>query len=117
MVLVHVAPRVDASSGRFGTSGWAHSTRAATPPASLVSDPDLDIRGPFYGTRLDELTALPPPGQVVARGLGDEIPDPFQAELVLELAERAGVTDAEIATETVARGPQNWEWCRLPVGC
>jgi len=76
---------------------------------------DLDVRMPFYGKRLDELVETPPPGEVVARGGGDA-PNQMQAELLIELAKRAGVTDAEIALEmgsdVVRRGPQNWAWVK-----
>jgi hypothetical protein len=76
---------------------------------------DVDIRVPFYGRVLDDLTATPPiEGMVVARGAPGAGPDPFQAELLLELAGRAGISDEEVAAElgatTVPRGPENWHW-------
>jgi pimeloyl-ACP methyl ester carboxylesterase len=76
--------------------------------------PDADVQVPFYGALLDELASPPPPGQVVARGAGTEMPDPVQAEFVLELAARSGISETEIAAElgaeAVAHGPENWPW-------
>jgi len=76
---------------------------------------NLDVKIPFYGAELDRLIDQPAPGgTIVARGAGGGGPDEVQAELLLEMAERAGVTDAEIAAELgqdyVPRGPQNWGW-------
>lgn len=72
----------------------------------------LDIRMPFYGAELDRLIDTAHTG-VVARGAG-ELPDQVQAELLIGLAHRAGVSDAEIAAEVgveyIEKGPQNWEW-------
>jgi len=77
-------------------------------------DPAVEVRLPFYGRRLDELTAARGRSGVVARGGEPGTADPFQGQLVLELAARAGVTDDEIAAEAIGdareRGPQNWEW-------
>jgi hypothetical protein len=77
---------------------------------------ELDVRVPFYGRLLDGLTALPElrPGEVVAHGSSGE-PDPFEAGLLLEIADRAGVTDAEVAVELpveTAHGIENFEWVR-----
>lgn len=72
------------------------------------------MRLPFYGKRLDDLTMRgPEPGGVVARGPDGSV-DPFQGEFVLELADRAGITESEITEEAheevVARKPENWQW-------
>lgn len=77
---------------------------------------DADVRLPFYGRLLDELTAHPDPpsGEAVSHGPGGE-PDRFEATLLMEIAERAGVTDAEVASDLppgVERGVENWEWMR-----
>ncbi|MFU8873213.1 hypothetical protein [Micromonospora sp. SL4-19] len=75
-------------------------------------DTSVEVRMPFYGRRLDELTeAGPAPGDVVRRGPGNTV-DPVEGEFVLDIAHRAGITDEEISAEAgeavVARGPQNW---------
>ncbi|MGY1673069.1 hypothetical protein [Geodermatophilus sp. SYSU D00710] len=93
---------------------WVPALRRGIQAAGADPLPDdIDIRMPFYGKQLDELVETPVPGEVVTRGGGDA-PNQLQAELLVELAKRAGVTDAEIAAElgvtTIPRGPQNWEW-------
>jgi pimeloyl-ACP methyl ester carboxylesterase len=77
-------------------------------------NPSIDVRLPFYGKLLDDLTMRDPePGTVVARG-PDGLANRFQGEFVLELAARAGITDSEISAEVheevVARKPENWAW-------
>jgi hypothetical protein len=78
------------------------------PPAS-------EIRFPFYGARLDELTGESPSllFDVVTRG--DRAPvDEFERELVTAFAQKLGITDADVQRElgpgVVTRGPENWEW-------
>ncbi|MFE2124545.1 hypothetical protein ACFW9U_28335 [Rhodococcus aetherivorans] len=75
---------------------------------------DFDIRMPFYGAELDRLVGTPPPGTVVERGAADGKPNSVQAELLVGLAHRAGISDEAIAREMdvqyVEKGLQNWEW-------
>ncbi|MEV8504057.1 hypothetical protein AB0368_04385 [Actinoplanes sp. NPDC051475] len=74
---------------------------------------DVEIVLPFYGDLLDELTVGEPDLATRARGT-DDPGDRFAASFILEMAERAGVTEAEILAEmdgeTVEMGPQNWPW-------
>lgn len=68
---------------------------------------------PFYGAALDQLVEAPDLEGIVARGAGGA-PDRLQTQLLEDLAQRAGITDDEIAAELgvnyVSRGPTNWEW-------
>lgn len=114
LLLVHGRAQGERSADEIREE-WLGALGRGCDAAGIARLPDtVDARVPFYGARLDRLTALPPAGEVVPRGPGGDAPDPFQAELVLELAERAGITDAEIAAESgepaTARGPRNWEW-------
>ncbi len=80
---------------------------------------ELEIRLPFYGKRLDELTAAAVDEliKVIQRGgapsLGGQSFD-FDRQLVDALAKKAGITDAEIeaqlTNEVRRRGPQHWDW-------
>jgi hypothetical protein len=77
----------------------------------------LDIRFPFYGKLLQDHVDRAASGvRAVARGGGAIEPDPIAGEMLLEIAERAGVTEDDIAAEltdhAVARGPENWPWVR-----
>ena len=77
--------------------------------------PDLEVRFPYYGDLLDKYTVAGGRDDgsiVVARGPNDA-PDRFQAELLAELAERAGVSRQEIAAkaaEPAVSGIENWAW-------
>lgn len=76
---------------------------------------DIQIKLPFYGRRLDELTAdKPSAGEVTQRGTQPPATDIRERALVLEIAGRAGITDEEIAAEAAVevgeRGPENLEW-------
>jgi hypothetical protein len=86
-----------------------------------VDAPSLgEVRLPFYGAKLDELTeALAARvGRVVERGgpASNADIDPLEAAIIERLAERAGVTEddirAELDAEVLQRGPENWEWVR-----
>ncbi len=113
LVLVHGRAQGEKSEQQLRAE-WVPALRRGIEAAGLAPLADtVDIRVPFYGAELDRLTETPPPGQYVARGDGDA-PDDVQAELLLALVERAGVSDAQIAAEAdgayVERGPQNWGW-------
>ncbi|WP_159054540.1 alpha/beta hydrolase [Streptomyces dysideae] len=85
-------------------------TRAGTPLPN-----SLDVKAPFYAEFLDKETAAGPPMGIPTYGAA-EGPPPFPAEILLELAERAGITDEEITealeVPALTRGPENWEWVR-----
>ncbi len=74
----------------------------------------VEVRVPFYGRLLDELTATPelPTGDVVSRGRGGT-PDKFEAELLTQIAARAGVSADDVELPQAAeRGVENWQWVR-----
>jgi hypothetical protein len=77
----------------------------------------IDPVMPFYGDVLENLTAEVRSGssKVIARGVaGEEGFTSVEERLIRQMADKAGITDAEIRTELsaeiVARGPANWEW-------
>ncbi|MGH8906170.1 MAG: alpha/beta fold hydrolase [Egibacteraceae bacterium] len=94
---------------------WTAALERGYDAAGVDSPRDVDIRLPFYGALLDELTAkLHQKAQrVIARGDDPEPVDDFQRALVLALAQGAGISPAEVEAarerEVVARGPENWE--------
>ena len=69
--------------------------------AARLADLDVtaDVQMPYYGDLLDELTRpLTPPAAGIALGAdggGDNIED----DLIVEIAKRSGITDADIASE------------------
>lgn len=79
---------------------------------------EVVVEFPYYGDVLDEFVRqsnLPVASEIKSRG-NDQQDEflAFQAQVANELAEKAGVTDAEIDAEygnnPKARGPLNWEW-------
>lgn len=114
LVLVHGRAQGEKQQADI-SAAWLEALQRGLHTSALPPLPTaLDIRLPFYGSRLDELTDEgPAPGEVVARGTGDTA-NPMQGQFVWDLAQRAGVTDEEIAAEAgeelVERGPQNWAW-------
>jgi Alpha/beta hydrolase len=116
LVLIHGRAQGERDEAQIRAQ-WLTALDAGCKKAGLDPlSPDADVRVPFYGRLLDGLTArpAPPPGEVVSRGPGGE-PDRFEATLLMEIAERAGVTDAEAASDLpsgVERRIENWEWMR-----
>ena len=114
LVLVHGRAQGERTEAEIRAQ-WLTALQSGCAKAGIAGLPDdADVRVPFYGARLDELTAAPTAleGEPVARGPGGE-PDRLEAALVLELAGRAGVTDDEVAAElpeTVPRGAESWPW-------
>lgn len=97
-------------------AAWQDALTDSWRKAGLAA-PALNVEMPFYGDTLDSLTtALHGTSErVVPRGDGQPANvTPGEEALVRALAQRAGVTDAdvraEIGQEVVARGPANWEW-------
>ncbi|MFD9115355.1 hypothetical protein [Streptomyces bottropensis] len=111
LVFVHGRAQGKSSSEEIETS-WLRALRRGCRRAGVDLPDPLDIRAPFYAKDLDEDTAAGPPRAVV-RGSRDT-PDPFEEELILDIARRAGITNAEITAElnepVVARAPENWQW-------
>jgi hypothetical protein len=113
LVLIHGRGQGDTSEEKL-REAWLAALATGLQAAQLGPlDSSVDVRVPFYGKLLDELTETPAPGEVVSRGPGGDV-DRFEGAFVLELAERAGVTDEEIRAElgepVQDRGPQNWPW-------
>ncbi|MGE3966028.1 MAG: hypothetical protein AB7I09_18170 [Planctomycetota bacterium] len=79
---------------------------------------DLQIVLPFYGARLDALTANAQTklARIIERGDPGTEPavDPFALDLLLAIARGAGIGDSEMSAELPAgvlqRGPESWEW-------
>jgi hypothetical protein len=72
---------------------------------------------PFYGDRLEKMTAEVRGGtsNVVARGVvGPQAFTQLEAELINAMARKAGVSDAEVSRElgqeVIVRGAENWLW-------
>lgn len=79
--------------------------------------PDKDIRFPFYGDLLDELTTSfnQPVEEIVKKGFESNSTDArFFHDFLQEVAGNAGISTDEIASESsntvIERGPLNWEW-------
>src|SRR6266567_1229507 len=96
---------------------WSGALARGCSAAGVTLPTGIDVRLPFYGDRLDQLTtgraqAL---GRVIERG-ADGGPDvnEFDRDFILALATRAGVTQDEIQAElgaaVIERGAENWEW-------
>jgi hypothetical protein len=77
-----------------------------------------EVLAPFYGDRLDQLTIAAKENlvQVVERGgPTEDVPfDDFTAEIIKQMAERAGIDPQQAMDEAgltvVERGPERWEW-------
>ena len=82
--------------------------------------PDDQVRLPYYGQTLFDLVSGDPEhaAEVVVRGSqdGPTAEDEFVRAALLEIAEHAGVTEADVLAEAgedvVERGPLNWRWVR-----
>jgi hypothetical protein len=114
LVLIHGRSQGDKSEDKL-REAWLAALAVGLEAAGLEPlDSSVEVRVPFYGKLLDDLTETPAPtGDIVSRG-EDGNADRFEGAFVLELAERAGVTDEEIRAElgepVQDRGPQNWPW-------
>ncbi len=111
LVFVHGRAQGKSSSEEIKTS-WLRALRRGCRRAGVSLPDPLDVYAPFYAKDLDEDTAAGP-SRAVVRG-SEAAPDPFERELVLDIARRAGITNAEITAElnepVVARAPENWQW-------
>jgi hypothetical protein len=82
--------------------------------------PDDRVRLPYYGQTLYDLVSGDPEhaAEVVVRGSedGPTAEDEFVRAALLEMAEHAGVREADVLAEVgedvVERGPLNWRWVR-----
>lgn len=97
---------------------WETALSTGLQRANLEMPQDIEISFPFYGDRLDELLRqlnAPLVSDVTQRGATpDSSEAAFRGELLYEIAQDAGVTDAEIQSEyrgaPQEKGPLNWEW-------
>ena len=99
---------------------WIKTLKAGLSEADAKRLDDVDIRFPFYGDKLDELTAgldEAIPANVMTKGDAKNVDADFIIfeQLVLErVAREAGLTDDDIRRELPARaqekGPGSWEW-------
>jgi hypothetical protein len=97
---------------------WEAALTKGLSRASLELPKDVDIRFPFYGNRLDELLKefdASLVSDVTLRGAEqDSTETDFRGELLYEIAQNSGVTDADIQSHFKGapqeKGLQNWEW-------
>jgi len=85
--------------------------------AGLHRPTPLDVIFPFYGDKLDALvkaTKSPLVAGVLAKGGSDTFEAEFRGNLIVEMAQNAGITDADILRNGGAgvaeKGPLNWGW-------
>ncbi|MEU4951741.1 hypothetical protein AB0G57_21090, partial [Streptomyces lavendulae] len=93
---------------------WTEALENGCDKAFTELPKSLDIQVAYYGKILDEATESV---RGTARTRGPEDPfDSFEAGLLLEIADRAGITEEEISAElaldhqAVARGVQDSRW-------
>jgi hypothetical protein len=79
---------------------------------------EKDVRFPFYGDTLFDMTEGKPPDEVppvIVRGkTADDGEKRFTRAVVEEIRQKAGITDAQVAATAgevvVEKGPLNWAW-------
>jgi hypothetical protein len=118
LVLVHGRAQQERKAAEIGEE-WQQGLRESFARAGLPYPAFREVRVPYYGDKLAELTKARPAttATVVRRGLeaGEQF-DVFVAAFVEEMARRDGLTDVEIAAllalegGIIERGPLNWEW-------
>jgi hypothetical protein len=82
--------------------------------------PETEVRFPFYGDTLYDMVdgkSGDQAAEVIVRGTDtDDDEQRFTRELIEEIRQKAGITDAQIAEavgqEVVERGPLDWGWVR-----
>lgn len=97
---------------------WLNALNEGLQKANIELPQSIDVVFPFYGNRLDELLKeldAPLVSDVTLRGAAqDSAEADFRGELLYEIAQGAGVTDAEIQSHFKGtqqeKGPLNWEW-------
>lgn len=102
---------------------WLGGLKESFQTAGLAFPSFGDIRLPYYGDMLAELTYDRPAttANVAHRGLEpDEAFDPFVAEFVKQMARRDGLSEQEVVDVLVAeglttaeRGPKEWAWVHM----
>ncbi|MCZ7556156.1 MAG: hypothetical protein M5R41_07135 [Bacteroidia bacterium] len=97
---------------------WVHALTAGLEKSNLKLQQGVEVIFPYYGDRLDELLQeldAPLVSDVLLRGAApDSAEAAFRGELLYEIAQGAGVSDAEIQSHFSGtyqeKGPLNWEW-------
>lgn len=97
---------------------WLGALNQGLAKNGLTLPQGVEVRLPFYGDRLDELTRaaeVPLTEDLHTRG-GEADADflAFEAAVVESLRQGAGITDQQVADaygpNPKPKGPQNWEW-------
>jgi hypothetical protein len=97
---------------------WISSFREGLRKSGLnLPIAEEDIRFPYYGDTLDQLSAGMDPAdaaRVIIRGPESEAQKEFMRDVLAEVKEKAGISDeevlAELGPEVLDRGPLNWGW-------
>lgn len=118
LVLIHGRAQGGRSTDEIRNQ-WIPGLEKGFAKAGLPFPKFGDIRIPFYGDKLDQLTAgRATSASVTHRGLEQgESFDPFVADFVLQMARREGLTDEEMeqiyneaGLDVSERGPLEWGW-------
>jgi hypothetical protein len=118
LVLIHGRAQGGRSLGDIKNQ-WMPGLKKGFQNAGLPEPAFSDVRIPFYGDKLDELTTGSATSASIAhRGLEQgESFDPFVAEFVLQMARREGLTDEQLdqiyneaGLDVSERGPLEWGW-------
>jgi hypothetical protein len=109
LVLVHGRAQGRKSEERLREE-WLPALAKGMAAAGAELLDTVEVMLPFYGAELDRLVDAPAEAYL-SKGAGGE-PDAEEAELLAALADRAGVTDAEVVAhadgEYVEKGLGNW---------
>lgn len=105
-------------------SQWLEALATGLGKSDLSLPSNIRVDAPFYGDLLEDLTTrfdLPLPEDIVSKG-EDSVDEDFlrfQADVLNEIRQAAGITDLQIDQEygdnTRPKGPQNWEWVQAIV--
>ncbi len=83
--------------------------------ASLAIPASTDIQLPYFGDEIKSLVEklnAPLDADVIARGAVSNPHDVIRGEILMNIADAAGVTDDDVNREfdgqPIERGPQNW---------
>jgi hypothetical protein len=116
LVLVHGRSQEDKSE-EIIRADWTAALEKGYAQRGQSAPANVDIRVPFYGKQLDDLSKeiKDRVERVVERGEADPAGvDEFQVAVLMALKQEAGISDAEVLAEmpagVVERGLKNMEW-------
>lgn len=98
---------------------WVNTLQEGFREARKAWSGTLEFDFPYYGDKLDELTAqakLPTPADVVQKGTGQNTQfEEFMQSALDEMQQRARIPEADVRAEmdpggSQQKGPQNWGW-------